>query len=836
MTILQVCFLISKSVHYEHRNRRRRLGVTMKLKKEQVLEFIKEYSSDLIHDEFPKITTRFLSEKLNMQRTNLSSILNQLVNEGKLVKYNGRPVLYQLADENASGNGDAFEQLIGYDTSLKEAIASAKAAVLYPEGNPTILITAEHGSGVSYFAKTVFRFAQASGKLKTRAPWILWDCKTLLNDQDSFQEIFLGDDSKEGILKKASNGMLILENIDAVSERNLDWLLAFLRGEKIHDQNKWPWLKDYHCITFFCVSKGTNEMMLNLLRGRMDFKISLPSLEERSLEERFLILQKFFKEEAKAMDRMIEVDTSILHALLLYEVTDDIKGLKNDIHTGCANSYVRSYNTGNKTIALLMSDFPNYVRKGIMYYRSYKDEIDQLIKNGCKYTFYKNQMLRDNKTAKKDIYQSIDARKRDLERHALTEEEINMAVSNQLESEFKAYFKQLCERAKSIETLKKMVSEKLISLTREFLLKAAKQLSYEFSEEIFCGICLHVNSCLVKVSEKQRISNEEIGRLLSKYPVHYELVKQFQEQLRTEFAVKLSVDDLIFLMMFLLEAKEDVDESKVVTLIAMHGSHAASSIAAVVNALSDDSDVKAYDMDLDKNVRTVYEELKEKIMKIDQGKGILLIYDMGSLHTMAESIAQETRIAIRCVEVPITLVGIAGSSKAAEMKSLDEVADYLQDNFNGLQYFRAKPVQEVVPEVKEIEMIKEQPEEESSQEEDINEVFEYLGDQFPQFDIDLMKNYLLVIIGQIEHEMNLVLDEDKKIGLIVHIVCLIDKLQQQHTPSVNFMAYSVLGDFGDGRYGDLFEKMKLFLKPLEETFDVMIQDNEIATIISIIRK
>lgn len=630
--------------------------------------------------------------------------------------------------------------------------------------------------------------------------------------------------------------MLILENIDVVSERNLDWLLAFLRGEKIQGQDEWPWQKDYHCITIFSTMKETNEMMLNLLRGRMDFRISLPSLEERSIEERFLILQKFFKEEAKAMDRMIEVDTSILHALLLYEVTDDIKGLKNDIHTGCANSYVRSYNTGNKTIVLLMSDFPNYVRKGIMYYRSYKNEIDEMIKNGCKYTFYKNQMLRDNKTAKKDIYQSIDARKRDLERHALTEEEINMAVSNQLESEFEEYFKQLCERVDSIDTLNKMVSEKLISLTRKFLLKAAEQLSCEFSKKIFCGICLHVNSCLIKVSKKQRISNEEIARLLSKYPMHYELVKEFQVELGKEFNVKLNVDDLIFLLMFLLEAKKDVDESKVVTLIAMHGSHAASSIAAVVNVLSDDSKVQAFDMDLDKNVRIVYEELKEKIIKIDQGKGILLIYDMGSIHTMAESIAQETKIAIRCVEVPITLVGIAGSSKAAEMKTLDEVADYLQDNFSGLQYFRAKPMPEMKPEIEKNEEIIEQIMEESSQEESINEVFEYLGDQFPQFDIDLMKNYLLVIIGQIEHEMNLVLDEDKKIGLIVHIVCLIDKLQQQHTPSVNFMAYSVLGNFGDGRYGGLFEKMKTFLKPLEETFDVMIQDNEIATIISIIRK
>ena len=330
------------------------------------------------------------------------------------------------------------------------------------------------------------------------------------------------------------------------------------------------------------------------------------------------------------------------------------------------------------------------------------------------------------------------------------------------------------------------------------------------------------------------------GRMISKYPIHYELAKYFQTEISKEFAVKLGMDDLIFLMMFLLEGREDVDKSKVVTLIAMHGSHVASSIAAVVNALSDDDSVQAFDMDLDKNMRTVYDELKEKITEVDQGKGILLIYDMGSIHTMADSIAQETRIAIRCVEVPITLVGIAGSNKAAENKSLDEVADYLQDNFSGLQYFRAKPAPELKTEIEEkekTETIEEEIVEESSQEdEDIKEVFEYLGDQFPQFDMDLMKNYLLVIISQIEHEIELVLDEDKKIGLIVHIVCLIDKLQQQHTPSVNFMAYSVLGDFGDGRYGDLFEKMKLFLKPLEETFDVMIQDNEIATIISIIRK
>lgn len=114
------------------------------------------------------------------------------------------------------------------------------------------------------------------------------------------------------------------------------------------------------------------------------------------------------------MDRMIEVDTSILHSLLLHDVSGHVKGLKNDIHAGCASSYVRSYNTKKRTISLLLSDFPNYVGKGVIYYRTYKEEIDSLMEGGVKYTFNERTMLRGHKIRQPDIYQSIDAKKRNL--------------------------------------------------------------------------------------------------------------------------------------------------------------------------------------------------------------------------------------------------------------------------------------------------------------------------------------------------------------------------------------------------------------------------------------
>ncbi|MFR6123637.1 hypothetical protein [Faecalibacillus intestinalis] len=63
----------------------------MKTNKEKVFDFIVEYSKRFktINDETPKLDTQFLSEKLEMRRSNLSSILNQLVDERKIEKTKG---------------------------------------------------------------------------------------------------------------------------------------------------------------------------------------------------------------------------------------------------------------------------------------------------------------------------------------------------------------------------------------------------------------------------------------------------------------------------------------------------------------------------------------------------------------------------------------------------------------------------------------------------------------------------------------------------------------------------------------------------------------------------
>lgn len=67
---------------------------------------------------------------------------------------------------------------------------------------------------------------------------------------------------------------------------------------------------------------------------------------------------------------------------------------------------------------------------------------------------------------------------------------------------------------------------------------------------------------------------------------------------------------------------------------------------------------------------------------------MILIYDMGSIRTMAESIKIELNIDIEFLEIPLTLIAMTSVNKAHELLSLNETYQYLQEHFKDLQYVR----------------------------------------------------------------------------------------------------------------------------------------------------
>ena len=183
----------------------------MKLSKDIVLEYMQNQA--LNHSESISFTTQELSDALQMQRSNLSKLLNELVKDQRIKKTNGRPVYYSLVNEK---DGSCFNNMIGHNSSLKQVIQLTKAALLYPGNSLPILITGSDGSGKSLLASLIYEFAKEAKIIDKEAPLVKINCRYLTEETDNkMRDVFFSKSS--GAIDRAEGGILFIDHINRLS-------------------------------------------------------------------------------------------------------------------------------------------------------------------------------------------------------------------------------------------------------------------------------------------------------------------------------------------------------------------------------------------------------------------------------------------------------------------------------------------------------------------------------------------------------------------------------------------------------------------------------------------
>ena len=135
-----------------------------------------------------------------------------------------------------------------------------------------------------------------------------------------------------------------------------------------------------------------------------------------------------------------------------------------------------------------------------------------------------------------------------------------------------------------------------------------------------------------------------------------------------------------------LPSVSKAETEKPVVLYAMHGKGTASSLCAVTNALTGNDNCYAYDMDLEIDAKTAKTELRALLERIDRGAGAIVIYDMGSIKTIVDDIAEETGKKLCCLHIPITLIGIDAAQKCMEETDVYSVYHAVQRELNAQRY------------------------------------------------------------------------------------------------------------------------------------------------------
>lgn len=319
------------------------------------------------------IDTKSLSKIANMSRANLSHELNELCKEGKLIKSTGRPVLYFLASPKKSNNDSQLDLLSKNNISLKPAIEQAKASILYPPKGMNCLILGETGVGKSMFASLMHNYAIEMNVKSEDSPFITFNCADYSNNPQLLTSQLFGvkkgaytgaESDKEGLIEQANGGILFLDEVHRLPPEGQEALFIFLdtgNFRRIGDSQT----RSSDVLIISATTEDPGSALLNTFRRRIPIIINIPSLKDRTLEERLFLIKSFFKHESIRLNKELYVSLNTLRALLSYECTNNIGQLKSDVQMLCAKAYSEFLTNVRIDVRINSSTLPSYIKEGL---------------------------------------------------------------------------------------------------------------------------------------------------------------------------------------------------------------------------------------------------------------------------------------------------------------------------------------------------------------------------------------------------------------------------------------------------------------------------------------
>lgn len=628
------------------------------------------------------VTAKDLSDLLQMDRTNVSKELNALHQDGQVIKINGRPVYYfaktsleAILKQQVSSNTvsslqeflksenekiDNFHFVIGNDGSLKEIIKKAKAAMIYPPFGIHTLIVGPTGVGKTMFAEIMYSFGKEYGILKDDSKFVVFNCaeyaenpQLLLGQLFGYEKgAYTGaEKTTEGLVAKANGGVLFLDEIHRLPPEGQEMLFMLLdRGEYRRlgsDENERA-----EVLIIAATTENLESSLLQTFLRRIPMTITMPSLEERSLKERFDLIEKFFRQEFYQMQVPIHIHKKVMKALLSYKCNGNIGQLRADIRLLCANGFLEYRTHDLNHIRIRTSILQDHIYHGLLL--SQNREVDDFLYGHKVEEYVYDQFTRMEEWGVdgSNIYQIINEKYEEYQSRGYNNKETSEFIKQYMEEYMKSLYNQLENKQEGEEERLFKIIPVHIYHTVEVALQIAEQrLNTQLSKKVRIAIALHISAYLENKQKDYELA-PNVYEVVKEHPNEYIVAKEIKKFLEKELEISLKEQELIFLTMFLCIEKEGEQENSSIALLALaHGNGVARNMVDVANTLLQTQHGHALDMSLNQDVDEFLQIVKDKVVEIDEGKGVLLLVDMGSFLSFGDIISQKTGISIKTIDM-----------------------------------------------------------------------------------------------------------------------------------------------------------------------------------------
>lgn len=589
----------------------------------------------------------------------------------------------------------AFEEIIGADGSLKPYIQQAQAAVLYPPNGLHTLLLGATGVGKSQLAEAMYFFAIESKRLKQDAPFVVFNCADYAENPQllmaqlfgSVKGAFTGADrDRQGLIEQADGGILFLDEVHRLPPEGQELLFYIIDKGKFRRLGETAPHRTATLMIICATTENVESSLLITFRRRIPMAIELPSLDERPLSERHKIILQCFHKEANRTGVVVRVQSDVLRALLAYDCPGNIGQLRSDVQVACARAFLRYVGSQNKEMMVEKGDLPEHAKREFSHKKSGNLELEQL--SGWDITLSPNQenyhiTLYENLYSLPDeIYKYIENRYLELSRQGGSKEAINRIIGLELEYRFDKMMRRLEEHTRPMERkdLLKIVGVDVVEAVEKMVWIAEQQLNKSF-ERLYYSLAIHVHATLERIKQGKPVINPHLDRVKEDHAIEFKVAQEMADVINHCFQVVLPEDEIGFITMYLRTVNgSGTDGCRVGIVVISHGK-VAGGMAEVANRLLGVNHARAVEMSLDEGPEVAYERTLSVVRDADEGKGVLLLVDMGSLVQFGDRIMKETGIPVKTIHGTNTVLVIESVRKAMlPDNTLDELVDSLDQD------------------------------------------------------------------------------------------------------------------------------------------------------------
>lgn len=602
----------------------------------------------------------------------ISDITKQLMSYGfNISRHIVEEMLKEKKTDNRSTelNSDPFQNLIGYNGSLKTCITQAKAAILYPPlGLPTLII-GESGVGKTQFAETMYKFASQRSALTSNLPFVVFNCADYGDNPQLLLSILYGykkgaftgaDNDKEGIVETANNGILFLDEIHRLPPKGQEMLFSIL------DKGTFRRLGETNVerkVNIMLIGATTEDIQSNLLltfRRRIPMIITIPALEQRSVLEKVQLIQYFFQRECNRINLKIFVEAKVIEIFAVEKFNGNIGELKSKIQVTCARAFMKYINKFDEIINIGTSEIFEITRdyEDINIENSNIIQAKNYVRDMLFVPFVDNEFKsvkyveNDEYSLPKDFYRQIEQKYYELKKSHKDLRDIEKILWQFINKQFKRL--QFTDNKSNIFSL-----DELVTLVDKDILENIRKLrnvmkekypNCHFNENVFLYLGIHLQETVNRIKLRKPIINMNLSKIKEELRKEYELALEFSILLGKVKNISIPEDEVGFIALYIKTAIQDKLVKNHVGIIVISHGKIATEIVSVVKELLNINFPVAIDMPLTENPSVTYQKILQVSKKLNEGKGILFLVDMGSLVNVGNMASENLGIDTRTID------------------------------------------------------------------------------------------------------------------------------------------------------------------------------------------